>query len=462
MRAWAVWLLIGAGAIVRLALAATLPLTEDEAYYWLWSHHLSLSYLDHPPMIAYLIRLAGPGADEIWVRLLPLLSGTAATYVLYLFGRDLFNERVGVLSALLYQVTPVMWLTGTLAWPDAPLMLAWTVGLRGLWLALSGRRIWWVGFGVAMGLGLLSKLPMVLLGVGGALFIWLRASRWLRRVEPYAAALVAVLIITPVIVWNIRSGWAMLRWIISGRAAAVPAARGLAGYPIVLGDFALAALFMLFVFAWALWAAGRRRHDDRYAFLFWTALPTVVLVALITPAGVFVHWVWLGPISVGLAVAAASLWPRPMTAVVAAQGAITLAILLFHLVPALPPVPLSESAFGWPEVAAAIRREVEALGPRGVIVSDTYKIAALVAYHTGGQIPVLLLPRPPASVWPDPRAYAAAPAVGLTWQHSTFAWQRCYRHVVEGPPLRTTYRAREGLSLRLYRLDGFVRDCGEL
>jgi hypothetical protein len=42
----------------RAYTGATLPLHPDEAYYWLWSRHLALSYFDHPPMIAYLIKLS--------------------------------------------------------------------------------------------------------------------------------------------------------------------------------------------------------------------------------------------------------------------------------------------------------------------------------------------------------------------------------------------------------------------
>ena len=42
--------------VLRAVMAAVLPLTADEAYYWLWSKHLAFGYYDHPPMIAWLIR----------------------------------------------------------------------------------------------------------------------------------------------------------------------------------------------------------------------------------------------------------------------------------------------------------------------------------------------------------------------------------------------------------------------
>ncbi len=41
---------------LRLIAGAILPLSSDEAYYWLWSRHLAAGYYDHPPAIAFLIR----------------------------------------------------------------------------------------------------------------------------------------------------------------------------------------------------------------------------------------------------------------------------------------------------------------------------------------------------------------------------------------------------------------------
>ena len=33
-----------------------IPFYSDETYYWTWSKKLALSYFDHPPMVAYLIK----------------------------------------------------------------------------------------------------------------------------------------------------------------------------------------------------------------------------------------------------------------------------------------------------------------------------------------------------------------------------------------------------------------------
>ena len=53
---------------VRLVVGALGPLTEDEAYYLLWSMKPAFGYFDHPPMIAWWIwpgrQLAGDTAPR--------------------------------------------------------------------------------------------------------------------------------------------------------------------------------------------------------------------------------------------------------------------------------------------------------------------------------------------------------------------------------------------------------------
>src|SRR6201996_8781484 len=48
--------LIAAMTAMRLIFAGVIDLRTDEAYYWTWSKENVLSFLDHPPMIAWFIR----------------------------------------------------------------------------------------------------------------------------------------------------------------------------------------------------------------------------------------------------------------------------------------------------------------------------------------------------------------------------------------------------------------------
>src|SRR5207249_11932447 len=98
------WLIVGT-TIFRAIVGATIPLIDDEAYYWLCAHHLDWSYLDHPPMIAYIVLLTTRfGDDAIWIRLGALVLGAATTYALFLLGREVFSARTGFLAGVLFLV----------------------------------------------------------------------------------------------------------------------------------------------------------------------------------------------------------------------------------------------------------------------------------------------------------------------------------------------------------------------
>ena len=70
------WTLLGIAPLL-LALAAAVPPFDDELYYWCWSRDLQLSYYDHPPMVAYLIRLSTEifGQTVFAIRLPGVISG---------------------------------------------------------------------------------------------------------------------------------------------------------------------------------------------------------------------------------------------------------------------------------------------------------------------------------------------------------------------------------------------------
>ena len=155
--------------LVRLAVAARTPIIDDEGYYWLWSRHLSLSYLDHPPLVAWLDAIATSAARTEWLLRLPAMVATlATTLVLYGLGRDLFDHRAGLRAAALHVAVPVFALQAIHAIPDPLLYLWWAAGMWAFWRAVHGASRMWGACGLALGLGVLSKYA--------ALVLWGRAK----------------------------------------------------------------------------------------------------------------------------------------------------------------------------------------------------------------------------------------------------------------------------------------------
>jgi dolichol-phosphate mannosyltransferase len=212
------WRVAALGALVyllalRLLYAIQLELLPQEAYYWNYSQHLDIGYLDHPPMLAWLIAASTAlgGDREIFVRLPAILCWGLTLVLGYLFVRNAVGRAAAPRSALLLSVMPFFFGVGLLATPDAPLAASWAGMIYSLERALLGgkRRAWW-GVGLFLGLGMLSKYTIVLLG--GATLVFLAVDpasrRCFRSWRPYACVALSVLVFSPVILWNWRNDWA--------------------------------------------------------------------------------------------------------------------------------------------------------------------------------------------------------------------------------------------------------------
>jgi len=451
-----VWLIVGA-TVLRAIAAVVTPLIDDEAYYWLWARHLDLSYLDHPPMVAYILSLTTQfSASPIWIRLGPLLLGAATSYALFLLGRDLFGARAGFVAAVLFQIVPVLAGGALVATPDAPLFLAWTVTLRLVWQALHGRPQRWTGAGLTLGLGLLSKLYMVFLAIGVVMFVFLYARRWLRRREPYGAVALAVLIFLPVVYWNATHQWAMVRFILHERPGGT--SLGLAGIVQLLVQQFAFALLLFPALVYALSASWRHRRDERYGYLFWTSIPTIAATVGLAAATGAPHGNWLGPSYLGLVLVLGAGWNRVTASLAAATALIVAYGFVVPFVGALPPLPGSEEVYGWKEAAVRVRQERAALSPSAVVVADRYQIAAQLAYYTRAMIPVTLVPCPnPASIWPRGDAFRGTEAIAVLdarWA-SLARWEQFASRVEEARPLTVEFHGRSLRTFRIFRLHRF-------
>jgi dolichol-phosphate mannosyltransferase len=212
---------------LRLIYAWRVELMPEEAYYWNYAQHLDIGYLDHPPMVGWLIAAgtAMLGHTEFGVRIGALCCGGIASFFCYRLTREMFDEQSGWVALVLAQALPFFFLTGFLMTPDAPLIAAWSGTLYFVYRALlkDQARAWW-GAGVCLGLGLLSKYTIVLLGFSALLFMVTdpRSRRWFMRVEPYAAVVLAAMIFSPVIIWNARNDFASFAFQTSRRLAERP------------------------------------------------------------------------------------------------------------------------------------------------------------------------------------------------------------------------------------------------
>ena len=190
------------------------PLFFDEAYYWDWSRHLDLGYLDHPPLVAWLIRLTTSlaGTSEFAVRLGMVACGVGTVALAYKAGTLLGGALAGWLCLAMAASCPLFGLLFSFAAPDASLLLLWAGTVYALLLAVSGEHRCWYVAGVLLGLALLAKYTAFLLVPSLLLFVVLSRYGWARRREPYLAGALALLVWSPNLWWNVAHDWQSARF----------------------------------------------------------------------------------------------------------------------------------------------------------------------------------------------------------------------------------------------------------
>lgn len=211
--------LIVAFAVFRGILAATLGLGVDESYGISVSRELNLSYFDHPPLHYWITHFFMPlVGDGRTARLPYILLFMATTWSLYLLTRQLFGPVAGVWAVLALNLSTFFTLAGCWALPDGPLMLslvaaAYTIS-RAFFPDGEAPSPWstWAMAGIWIGLAALSKYHAILFA--GGLFIYLvsvPARRTvLRHPALWVGAAIALLVASPVLIWNAEHGWASI------------------------------------------------------------------------------------------------------------------------------------------------------------------------------------------------------------------------------------------------------------
>jgi 4-amino-4-deoxy-L-arabinose transferase-like glycosyltransferase len=199
------WVLAGL-VPVYLGLAAWLPPADDEVYYWCWAQRLQMSYYDHPPMVAYMIRVCTELLGDTLLALrVPAIVSTLT--VLAVIAR--LTQPRTLLPWVMF--TPLFTFGAVLVTPDTPLLMFWAFYL--LWLVKMHQRLeegtgglaWlWIVGGLILGCGILGKYTTGLGMIAGfiSFLVAVPVRRWI--VGYILHGMVAGLVTLPILIHNLR------------------------------------------------------------------------------------------------------------------------------------------------------------------------------------------------------------------------------------------------------------------
>ncbi len=415
LRQWlAVAALVAALTILRVIYASVIDLRTDEAYYWTWSKENVLCFLDHPPMIAWFIRFGTAifGDTNLGVRFAGILAMLITQLLLADIVRRVTHDvRAIVLAVLMPEAALYYGLLMAKVSPDVALIpfavaMVWAL----IRLNESGDGRWWLAAGVFAGLALLSKFTVVMLIPAVLAFMlvpdWRR--RWLLSPYPWLAALIALVLFLPVLIWNAQHDWASFRFQLvraiathelSLRTVAdfIGLQFGLVGFillPVVLSGVGLTAwrgylrgdavaillsTAVIVPFGYFFWKSLTLRVGDTWPMFMWPAgfAATAINIAMLPREG-FPAWMIRSTIS----------WAN---IAVVSGIAMVVAVFLYYVVTPWNFIgrtdPIGGEA-GYEQVVDRAQAELQKIGATWIATTD-YRTYAMLRWYFNGRVPVI-------------------------------------------------------------------------
>ena len=201
---------------LRLGFISTTMVVDDEAYYYLYSRHLAWGYIDHGPLIAFIIKFFTIffGENGFGIRVGSVMLLTSLSYFLYIFGRKYFNQTTGAIMSLTVLTNVLFHSNGVVMTPDAPLVFFSMLFIMFYYIAFFHNKSWFLPAGICLGFGLLSKISALFPALGILLFPVLMKPyrKILKQKYFYLSFILAFIILLPFILWNFQNDWTFVRY----------------------------------------------------------------------------------------------------------------------------------------------------------------------------------------------------------------------------------------------------------
>ena len=387
------WLYLASGVI---------NLSGDEAYQWLWSKHLALSYYSKPPGIAYLQWLGTAlfGDTDFGVRFFsPLIAALMGLLLLRFMAREV-GARAGFVLVLMTFAAPLLVAGSVLMTIDPPLVLCWMCAVVTGWRAAQpgGKTRDWLLTGLALGLGFLFKYTAGLQLLCWILFFAMQpaARIHLKKIGPYLALGIFALCTLPVLIWNSQHHWITITHV-AGDAGLQSAWQFTLNYfwEFTGGEFGMLNPFFFIAAVCAAVAAWKRRAEKPLWFFLFCMSAPVFLGHWLYSFHSRVQLNWIAATVPPLFCLTVAVWNEKKIRVRAWLGAAMLlglvAAIFMHdtrLIGRLTGHPLPGDAdpahrtAGWRETAQLVETERTRFDPHAFIIADHYGTTGLYSFYS--------------------------------------------------------------------------------
>lgn len=379
--------------IIRLAISLSMGIMPQDAYYFFYSQNIALSYFDHPPMVAYFIKLftsvLGDSVTAIKISNFLLSLGTFLSF--YYLAQLFVSTNRAKHSAILFGASILLTVLSMNTTPDVPLMFLWTLALISMYKALFEKKlIHWILAGLFSGMAFDSKYTALFLILCLILFLMLsnKYRKYLYSYQFILLLFVFALTISPIFIWNIENDWISFKFQGSERSASILQFKVQPNY---FGGNIATQLMLLIPILFVSMMIVMYKHiiklfktwklpNDRVLFLVCFSLPIMLFFYSIS----LIYWVklnWLMPAYIAGIILTAiyfkTKYLKPTIIISLVLHLLLLSQIIFFYVP----IKSDDTWFGWKESADAIHK-VQQENPGAFLFSaDNYKTTAVMNYY---------------------------------------------------------------------------------
>lgn len=201
--------------IIRLLFIGNTMLIDDEAYYAIYSHHLDWGYIDHGPVVAYIIYFFTFLIENSFtVRLGGIVLLTTLCYFLYQFGKVFYDKKTGIILALTVCINMLFHTNAVVITPDAPLSFFSILTIIYYYKSYFKDENYLILAGLFLGLSMLSKVSALFIAIGIFIFpIAIKEKQHLlKNIKFYYSFLIAFIVFLPFIIWNLQNELAFVKY----------------------------------------------------------------------------------------------------------------------------------------------------------------------------------------------------------------------------------------------------------
>jgi 4-amino-4-deoxy-L-arabinose transferase-like glycosyltransferase len=382
--------------LIRFVFIAFMGIMPQDAYYDFYAQHLAFSYYDHPPLIAYLLRLSTSlfGKKIFALKLADTVVTIFFLFAFYKLAIKFLSKNKARLATMLTLSTVMISILSLVSTPDVPQMLCWTITINFLYEAIwKKKNIYWIWAGIFTGLSFDSKYTSVFLIVGLVGFLILSKPNRKQLISPWFLLYILCFAITilPVVAWNAQNQFASFKFQSEGRLK-----EGLhidiSGFGGVIGhQMAILLPFLFFSFIYVI-----IRVSKKYKFSI-TRIPTdqLFLLSFFIPLFLgfffvsFFLWVklnWMMPSYITGIIWIARFWNRKWLQYQLVFSVIIHLLLAIEIIFYVVPIRSDDTWFGWRNFAEQVEN-VHRLYPGAFIFSaDDYKTAAVLNFFLNDEV----------------------------------------------------------------------------